>query len=323
MSLLPRLGSASVVVLSLVLVPFAIGCGSAPAADEGVDDSEADLSTTYGNLLETLGPQDLDRWIAARASIVDGFDRICGDTICSGDYSNLTTVRLACSSTSKALKMKDCAWVLGGNIDYVDGRTGKLTTDARVFTCKIPVASSAKAMLDTLSAAGDDALNAPLPGTGKSFYDALVDCFSGVVGSLPPDSTKTFYGELGEQLWATDEAAGSAWVDTKRKLAQGFDDVCGDSFCEGDYSDISALGFACSLNANSQRVARCSWTFAAADMSVDSRGQIVSRTTTKRCNIEVGAQQADLRAALAGDDPLNAPLPGKTTSIYDALIGCL
>jgi hypothetical protein len=69
--------------------------------------------------------------------------------------------------------MKDCAWVLGASIDQVDGRTGKAVTEARAFTCKVPVASNAKAFLDTLSAAGDRALDAPLPGTGTSFYDAL------------------------------------------------------------------------------------------------------------------------------------------------------
>ena len=30
-----------------------------------------------------------------------------------------------------------------------------------------------------------------------------------------------------------------------------------------------------------------------------------------------------LTSALAGEDPLNATLPNTTTSIYDALIGCL
>ena len=199
--------------------------GSADADD--VDVAESEIGTTYGDLFDTLEGGDLDRWIDARRALIDGFDRICGDTICGGDYSNLSTVRLVCSSTAKARKMKDCVWLLGGNIDYVDGRTGKLTTDARSFTCRVPVASNAKAMLDTLAAAGDHALDAPLPGTGRSFYEALVDCFDGIVGAPPPASEKSFYLELGDQLWSADYDAGLAWSETRRRLNRGFDDVCG------------------------------------------------------------------------------------------------
>lgn len=312
----------SLAVVSLLSVAACTASSSAPGSDD-VESSEDELRTTYGNLLETLGEVDLDRWMSARASLAAGFDRICGDTICGGDYSNLTTVRITCSSTAKARKMKDCAWVLGGSIDEVDGRTGKIVTTARAFTCKIPVASSAKSMLDVLSAAGDDALNAPLPGTGNSFYDALVGCFSGVVGPAPIAQTASFYGELGEYSWNVGETEGAAWSATQRTLARNFDDVCGDSFCEGDYSDFTPLRLACSVNANTKRVSRCTWSFVAANASVDSRGAVVAETTTKRCNIEVGATASALATALAGDDPLNAPLPGKTTSIYDALIGCL
>ncbi|HVJ94565.1 MAG TPA: hypothetical protein VM580_32490, partial [Labilithrix sp.] len=252
------------------------------------------------------------------------FDNVCGDTICSGDYSNLTTVELTCSSTAAMRKLKDCTWVLGGSIEYVDARTGKLTSDARVFTCKIPVLGTAKTMLKALEAAGDDALFTPIPATGKSFYDGLVDCFDGVGGGPPPaEPEKTFYVELGDWAWEASDAQGLSWLHTKRRLADNFDSICGDSFCEGEYSDISPLRFACSVNLNTQRVSRCSWAFAAAELEVDSRGAIAARTTTKRCNIEVGSKASTFMAALEGDDPLFATLPGKTTSIYDALIGCL
>lgn len=307
---------------SLSLVAGALA-GCAAPSDEDVSESEDALTTTYGDLSSTLEADDLDRWFAVRSSLKQGFDRICGDTICGGDYSNLATVRLTCSATSKARKMKDCVWVLGGSIEYVDARTGKLTSDARVFTCKIPVAGTAKTMLTTLAAAGDDALDTPLPGTGKSFYDGLVDCFDGVVGApLPPTPDKTFYAELGDWAWEAGDQ-GAAWSETKRRLAEGFDQICGDSFCEGEYPDITALRFACSMNLNTKRVSRCSWTFAAADTSVGARGEISATTATKRCVVEIGAQASALMTALSGPDPLNATLPGKTTSIYDALVGCL
>ena len=305
------------------LVFLALGAGCAAPADEDVSQNE-DALTTYSDLFSTLEGEDFERWFAVRSALKDGFDRICGDTICGGDYSNLSTVRLTCSSTAKALKMKDCVWVLGGSIEYVDTRTGKLTSDARVFTCKIPVAGTAKTMLAALAAAGDDALNTPIPATGKSFYDGLVDCFDGVVGPPPPaQSDKTFYAELGDYAWEMGTDQGVAWSETRHRLVEGFDQICGDTFCEGESPDITALRFACSVNRNTKRVSRCSWTFAAADTSVGARGAISATTTTKRCVVEIGAQASDLMSALSGPDPLNATLPGKTTSIYDALIGCL
>jgi len=315
-----NLSRALLPIASLLLITLGAGC--AAPADEDVEQNE-DALTTYDDLWSTLDGDDLDRWFSVRAALETGFDRICGDTICGGDYSNLATVRIACSSTSQARKLKDCAWVLGGSIEHVDTRTGKLTSEARVFTCKIPVKGTAKTMLAKLSAAGDDALHTPLPGTGKSFYDGLVDCFDGVVGSpLPPPSDKNFYAELGDWAWEQSSDIGAAWSETTRGLAAGFDEICGDSFCEGEYPDITALRFACSVNRNTKRVSRCTWTFAAAETSVGARGEITVSTATKRCVVEVGAQAGDLMSALSSD-PLNATLPGRTTSIYDALIGCL
>jgi hypothetical protein len=253
---LPHTFCAAASLLFLLGVPA--GCSTVPLGED-VAESEDELRTTYGDLFSTLEADDLERWQSVRASLNSGFDRICGDTICGGDYSNLATVRITCSSTSKALKLKECAWVLGGSIEYVDGRTGKLSSEARVFACKIPVAGSAKTMLDALQAAGDKALDAKIPATGKSFYDGLVECFAGVVGAPPPaQPAKVWYTDLDTFSWEAGEAQGLAWSEATRRLAAGFDDVCGDSFCEGEYPDITPLRFACSVNVNTKLVSRCS-----------------------------------------------------------------
>lgn len=310
------LGFASLLLLCVA------GC-AAPETTPDVDATEDELRTSYGRLGDTLEGADLDRWYDVRTNLVRGFDNICGDTICSGDFSNLTTVRLECSSTRAALKMKDCLWVLAGNIDFVDGRTGKHTSEIRTFSCHVPVAGNAKTLVSTLHAAGNRALDTVVPGTGKTFYDALVTCFDGVVGPPPPSATQTFYSELTDHQWATSEAAGLAWTQTRRKLVDGFDQVCGDSFCEGEYADIVGLRLACSVNNNTKRVSRCGWSFAGAELEVDARGALSARTMTKRCDFAVGATATQLTTALAGEDPLNAALPGGTRTIYDTLIGCL
>lgn len=308
----PRARMTRPVALSFCLL--AAAC-AAPSPTEEVGETEDGLRTSYGELFDTLEGNDLDRWYEVRSKLKSGFDNICGDTICSGDYSNLATVHLTCSSTRAQKKMKDCLWVLAGNIDVVDGRTGKLTSEQRVFECHVPVASTAKKLLDAIHPAGDDALHTTIPGTSGSFYDALVNCFDGVVGPRLPEQTHSFYSELADH--------DSSFHATRRTLADSFDQGCGDTFCEGDFPHISALRLACVVNANTTRVSRCGWSFAGADVSVDARGMLSARTMTKRCDFTVGVTATQLAAALSGDDPLHAALPGKTTSIHDALIGCL
>lgn len=302
---------ASILLVASLAV---VGCTQSSASEE-IAETEDGLRTSYGELFDTLDGNDLDRWFEVRSKLKKGFDNICGDTICGGDFSNLATVNLTCSSTRAQKKMKDCLWVLAGNIDYVDGRTGKLTTEARTFQCHVPVNSNAKTFLDALHGAGDDALNTTVPGTNATFYDALVNCFDGVVGSPPPAQTASFYVELAEH--------DDSFYSKRRELADAFDNECGDTFCEGDFSNITALRLACVVNQNTKRVSRCGWSFAGANTSVDARGRINADTFSKRCDFTVGATATQLSTALSGDDPLHAPLPGKTTSIHDALIGCL
>jgi hypothetical protein len=138
----------------------------------------------------------------------------------------------------------------------------------------------------------------------------MVACFDGVVGSAPPpQATQEFYLELADNQWNQGSDEGVAWWETQHRLAAQFEEICGDSFCEGEYPDIAPLRLACSVNANTQRVSRCAYAFAAADLSVDARGQLSAVTTTKRCTFPVGAAAAAFTSALAGDDPLYSDLP--------------
>ena len=277
--------------------------------------------TRYADLSETLDANDLERWSAAQASLARGFDDVCGDTFCEGDFNNLTSVRLSCTSTVAAKKMKACTWILGGSLAEVDAATGAITSDARVFTCPVPVRGSATTFLRSLEAAQDDVIHAALPGTSTSFYDALVDCFAGMVGRSPPSATRPFV-DLGATL-QSDEASWSAWTKATHALVDVFEDICGDTFCEGDYPDISPLGFTCAVDSRTALVSTCAWSFALADTSADALGAVDARTSTATCTFPVDAPVADFVAALSVADALHATLPGKTPRIYDALGDCL
>ena len=99
--------------------------------------------------------------------------------------------------------------------------------------------------------------------------------------------------------------------------------MCGDTFCEGDYSDIGLVDFSCAVRSRTSRVKSCRLTFGMVATAVTSRGALTSDTATRTCDVAIDASQSDLITALSGDDPLRAPLPNRPTSIYDALIGCL
>jgi hypothetical protein len=126
--------------------------------------------------------------------------------------------------------------------------------------------------------------------------------------------------------WLVDEADYEAWYLLRRGLRENFDAICGDGFCEGDYTNIQLLGFQCSVGEASGRIGQCAWSFAG---SLESIGRHTGRVGwepmawTCIAPLAPGTAMADLLSALAGDSPLYASLPGTSTTLYDGLIGCL
>ncbi|UOF16394.1 hypothetical protein IEQ11_07015 [Lysobacter capsici] len=132
------------------------------------------------------------------------------------------------------------------------------------------------------------------------------------------------YVEVGSYL--TDDAEINAWYEMQYHLRENFDDICGDTFCEGDYSNIYALRFRCSVEQFSGVLGRCVWVFAASNEEVDpATGKIQVTPKIWRCRspLAPGTTVSALLGALAGERPLYAKLPGTSVSIYDGLIDCL
>lgn len=110
------------------------------------------------------------------------------------------------------------------------------------------------------------------------------------------------------------------------RLQQGFDSICGDTFCEGEYSDIHPLRLRCSVDAAGGTVRECLWAFAASDLAVSANdGVIEARQPTWLCRLPLvaGTPVESFHAALAARDPLHDPLPGSSQSVYDALTECI
>jgi len=127
--------------------------------------------------------------------------------------------------------------------------------------------------------------------------------------------------------FTTDEDI-DAWYALTYQLEDDFDDVCGDTFCEGDYSNYQSLGIRCSVEKSAGTVGVCVWTFAASqDEVVVSTGNVRVSTKTWRCKLPVvrDTPVSELLQALGASEggALHARLPRSDSSIYDGLVSCL
>jgi hypothetical protein len=109
-------------------------------------------------------------------ALVRGFDDICGDTFCEGDYGNLRALQLRCAVSRDGGTVAGCLWSFAGSYAYVSPADALPSIEARTWACPLPVVAGTPLanLLERLS--GLDALDTPLPGTGVSSYEALTDC---------------------------------------------------------------------------------------------------------------------------------------------------
>ncbi|MEH6415416.1 hypothetical protein [Pseudomonas sp. CGJS7] len=119
---------------------------------------------------------DYDAWYGGVHKLRDGFDQICGDTFCEGDYSNIYGLRFRCSVERNSGVLKQCLWVFAASNEEVDAASGRIAVTPKVWRCRIALApgTGLQALLTTM--AGERPLYAPLPGSAKSIYDSLIDC---------------------------------------------------------------------------------------------------------------------------------------------------
>lgn len=125
--------------------------------------------------------------------------------------------------------------------------------------------------------------------------------------------------------------AASGWArfhSVERALVAGFDDVCGDTFCEGEYYNLQAMRLRCAVQRATGQVAGCMWTFAGSNSSVLDDGHIDVDLRSYACALPLAAGtplESLLQAleAVPPRDAIDVPLPGTSTSVYDGLTDCL
>ncbi|AEI62051.1 hypothetical protein [Corallococcus macrosporus] len=154
---------------------------------------------------------------------------------------------------------------------------------------------------------------------------ALSLSFLSPVSALAVEKTVTSQ-YVDTSAYLTSEADIEAWYQLTRSLNQNFDAICGDTFCEGEYSNIESLRFRCSVNDQTGQLGQCVWVFAASNEEVDpATGAVTVDAQTWSCQVPLAPSTTiqQLLTALAGTSPLYATLPNTQTTIYEGLGDCL
>jgi hypothetical protein len=159
---------------------------------------------------------------------------------------------------------------------------------------------------------------------GCSPPPAAFDDTERTAADLVPDRSPA-YRDVEETF--TDEADQNRWFELERGLQQDFDEICGDTFCEGDFTNLQSMSFRCSVSLRTGQLKSCLWLFAGSHETVTpSTGTVRPTARFFHCTVPLqGTPAAVMDALLApgAAGPLWNAMPGGTRSIYEVLGDCL
>lgn len=301
------------------------GCATSGSDfSEGLGGDEQAATTTYVEIQEFGSNPAEDAWYSINSKLQGEFNRVCGDTFCEGDFSNLTALRLYCSVTNKHATIHDCAWAFTASTHEIDTKTAAVIPNAVTYQCHFKPRTTGP-MLIALLQSSDDALHATLPGMG-SIYDTLGDCFAHPIGTTPATVSPVTTTYVDAADYYASAAGQATWAAALVNLHTGFDNVCGDTFCGSDYADVQALDLGCSVTKSSGSMKTCIWNFGGSYATIAKSGNLAVVSKTWSCPVAVhgtiGQMISVLTSTTDTNDAIHRPLPGGT-SAYDSIAGCV
>lgn len=125
--------------------------------------------------------------------------------------------------------------------------------------------------------------------------------------------------DLGDVLAERDYQGFRGYRNDIRGLERQFYFVCPDTFCEGEYGNLTPMEFTCALLVPEDTVKNCTWAFMGTLTRVDpATGEIKTESATFECPIEV---ETDLRAFLTFlNDAADPGPPYGARGLWDAKI---
>ena len=117
-------------------------------------------------------------------------------------------------------------------------------------------------------------------------------------------------------------------------LVAQFEEICGDTFCEGDYGNLTTLALDCSIESSTGKLGSCVWTIAGSYATIDpATGRIRVRHAVRACDFGIEGDAPALAAYLAeagepggfGRGLRTVAVPGRADgkTLYQVLDGCL
>lgn len=302
-----------------------IGCATSGSdLSDGLGGDEQAVTTTYVEIQEFGSTPAEDAWHSINSKLQGEFRRVCGDTFCEGEFSNLTALRLYCSVTSKHATIHDCAWAFTASRHEVDTVTAAVIPNAVTYQCHFKPETTGPALIALLQGS-DDALHAALPGMG-SIYDTLGDCFARPIGTTPATVSPVATTYVDAADYYASAAGQATWAAALVNLHTGFDNVCGDTFCGSDYADVQALDLGCSVTKSSGNLKTCIWNFGGSFTTIAKSGKLAVVSRTWSCPVivhgTIGQMISVLTSATDTSDAIHRPLPGGMAA-YDSIAGCV
>jgi hypothetical protein len=264
-----------------------------------------------------------DRFYSLEAHLANRFDAVCADTLCEGDYSNLRALQLRCSVNAASGQVHACNWLFIASELQVAPDTGVVLVDNRRWDGPLPLGTGVGVEAFHASLERADALNVVLPGAALSIGEAVGGCLQQV---RQPERAASAARYVDARDYPGQGQGVTHFRALEQALVRGFDDVCGDTFCEGEYYNLQAMRLRCSVHAASGRVGECRWTFAGSNMDVDAAtGAVTVDARDWACRLPLAAQTPlpRLLATLQGPEAIDTVLPGTATTVYEGLTTCL
>jgi hypothetical protein len=142
-------------------------------------------------------------------------------------------------------------------------------------------------------------------------------------------TTSLRYADVDDYLLDGGDSAGfDSWLAVRDTLKSSFDDLCGDTYCGGDYPNLEPIRLRCSIDTTSGILKSCKYVFAGSYETVNpSTGSIKVTAKTFSCAVTVtNIKLTDFMStitATGSTEAIQRPLSSSVRSVYDSLGGCL
>ncbi len=132
------------------------------------------------------------------------------------------------------------------------------------------------------------------------------------------------------ESWEIPSPYEQAYDKSVTNLKESFDNICGDTFCEGDFGNLTVLDLACSFEEDTLNLKECVWVIAGSYSELDEKtGKYKVRTSMNECHVPMNDMAVnDFNKAYSGEwktadrafHEMNLP---KGKSMYEAISECM